>query len=104
MADARESVVTNAPREHMMVDMTSQPEQWTRWVEKTCAALDLDPSDVDIPLVHELSKNVSHEVTRPLAPVSSYILGIAIGRLIERGEVVDADARRELAQRIPLTD
>lgn len=85
-----------------MVDMTTQPEQWTRWVGQTCAALDLDPTDIDIPLVHELSKNVSHQVTRPLAPVSSYILGIAIGRLIERGVTVDAAARKALAARIPL--
>ena len=52
-----------------MVTMSTHPEQWTRWVEKACTALDLDPADIDIDLVHELSKNVSHEVTRPLAPV-----------------------------------
>ena len=87
-----------------MVTMSTYPEQWTRWVEKACTALDLDPADVDIDLVHELSKNVSHEVTRPLAPVSSYLLGIAVGRRLERGEPVDAAAQREIADRVPLTD
>lgn len=87
-----------------MVTMSTHPEQWTRWVENACTALDLDPADVDIDLVHELSKNVSHEVTRPLAPVSSYLLGIAVGRRLERGEPVDAAAQREIADRVPLTD
>ena len=85
-----------------MVGMASQPEQWTRWVERACAALDIDPSDVDIPLVHELSKNVSHQVTRPLAPVSSYVLGIAVGRALAEGRAVGADERAALADRIPL--
>lgn len=62
-----------------MGGMTSQPEQWNRWIEEACDALGLEPADVDVPLIHELSKNVSHQVTRPLAPVSTYILGIAIG-------------------------
>lgn len=85
-----------------MVGMASQSEQWTRWVERACAALDIDPSDVDIPLVHELSKNVSHQVTRPLAPVSSYVLGIAVGRALAEGRAVGADERAALADRIPL--
>lgn len=83
-------------------DLDAAHPDWDAWVERTCDALQLDADTVDIRLVHEVSKHVSHQVTRPLAPVSSYILGIAIGRAIERGETMDAAARQALADRIPL--
>lgn len=83
--------------------MSESPEQWRNWVEKTCAALDLDPALVDIDQIHDLSRDVAHQVERPLAPVSTFILGLAIGIRIGRGEADDPAVREDLAARIPLT-
>ncbi len=82
--------------------VTEPTEQWQAWVEKCCAALELDPALVDITEIHELSKNVAHEVQRPLAPVSTFILGLAIGARVGRGEPVDAAVRDDLVARVPL--
>lgn len=77
-------------------------KDWQEWVERACAALEVDSSLVDIGEVHEVSKDVAHQVQRPLAPVSTFILGLAIGARIGRGETVDDAVRSDLVSRIPL--
>lgn len=51
-----------------------------RWVAAAAAELDLDPSTVDVTVVLELARDVAHQVLRPGAPVSAYLLGLAVGR------------------------
>lgn len=51
-----------------------------RWVAAAAAELDLDPRAVDVPVVLELARDVAHQVLRPGAPVSAYLLGLAVGR------------------------
>ena len=91
----------NKPSGGVMPENTIERAQWEAWVTKASAALEIDPALVDITLVHELSRNVAHNVIRPLAPVSTYMLGIAVGRRLAAGEAVDEDVRRELAALIP---
>ncbi|MEH0984887.1 DUF6457 domain-containing protein [Micromonospora sp. CPCC 205556] len=50
------------------------------WVTAACAELGLDPADVPVPTVLELAKDVAHQVLRPGAPVTAYLLGVAVGR------------------------
>ncbi|SCG60123.1 DUF6457 domain-containing protein [Micromonospora coxensis] len=50
------------------------------WVTAACAELGLDPAAVPVPTVLELAKDVAHQVLRPGAPVSAYLLGIAVAR------------------------
>ncbi|SBT49602.1 DUF6457 domain-containing protein [Micromonospora auratinigra] len=50
------------------------------WVTAACAELDLDPAEVSVPMVLDLAKDVAHQVLRPGAPVSAYLLGVAVGR------------------------
>ncbi|MGB2567804.1 DUF6457 domain-containing protein [Micromonospora citrea] len=50
------------------------------WVTAACAELGLDPAGVPVPTVLELAKDVAHQVLRPGAPVSAYLLGIAVAR------------------------
>ncbi|GGK37909.1 hypothetical protein GCM10010124_33420 [Pilimelia terevasa] len=50
------------------------------WTEAACAELGLDPADVPITLVLQLAKDVAHAVTRPAAPVTAYLLGMAAAR------------------------
>ncbi|MEV7228475.1 DUF6457 domain-containing protein [Polymorphospora sp. NPDC051019] len=50
------------------------------WVTTACAELGLDPTEVDVPVVLDLARDVAHHVIRPGAPVTAYLLGLAVGR------------------------
>ncbi len=52
------------------------------WVAAACVELGLDPHDDAVPtgLVLSLAKDVAHQVVRPGAPVTAYLLGLAVGR------------------------
>ena len=49
------------------------------WMRDACAALGLDPSTVDRSLVLDLARDVARGVARPAAPLSAYVLGLAVG-------------------------
>lgn len=53
-----------------------------QWTEAVCAALGLDPvtDPMDTAAVLELAREAAHGVLRPAAPVSTYLLGLAVGR------------------------
>ena len=69
-------------------------ERWADWVEEACAAVGLDPEAVDVTAIHGLTKQIAHGFERSMAPVGSYILGMAVGRLQEQGRPVDIEALR----------
>jgi hypothetical protein len=50
------------------------------WVAAACAELGLTPAEVDVRVVLDLARDVAHHVLRPGAPVTAYLLGIAVGR------------------------
>ncbi|GAA4453622.1 DUF6457 domain-containing protein [Phytohabitans houttuyneae] len=52
----------------------------TEWTAAACAELGLDPDDANTKLVLDLARDVAHNVVRPGAPVSAYLLGLAVGR------------------------
>ena len=54
-------------------------ESWRAFVEDACARLGVDASRVDEHAILRLSRRVAHEGARPMAPVSTYILGLALG-------------------------
>lgn len=56
--------------------MTNAMDAWT---DAVCDALSLT-DDPQVALVLSLSKDVAHGVLRPAAPVTSYLLGLAVGR------------------------
>lgn len=52
-----------------------------RWAAAVCEATGLSPlGDDDQRLVLDLARDVAHGVLRPAAPVSTYLLGLAVGR------------------------
>jgi hypothetical protein len=57
------------------------------WIAAVRAELDVDP--VDTTLVLDLARDVAHGVARPAAPLTAYLLGLAVGR--------GADARQAAA-------
>jgi hypothetical protein len=68
-----------------------------RWTQAACAELGIDPAVADVRAILDLARDVAHQVDRPAAPLTAYLLGVAVGR----GEPVADAARRltELAER-----
>lgn len=51
------------------------------WVAEVRAALELTPAHPEEhKLVLDIARDVAHGVLRPAAPVSAYLLGLAVGR------------------------
>ena len=55
------------------------PEALNEWLEAATMELDLDATEVDIATVLDVAKHVAHEVARPAAPLSTFLLGVALG-------------------------
>jgi Domain of unknown function (DUF6457) len=50
------------------------------WAETVCDELGLDPAALDSRLVLDLARDVAHGVARPAAPLTAYLLGVAVGQ------------------------
>ena len=49
------------------------------WIVMVCRELGMDRNDVDERVVLDLAREVAHQVDRPAAPVTSFLLGVAVG-------------------------
>ena len=58
---------------------SQEPEVLDRWVVEAAELLGLDPQEVPIGTVLELARRVAHAVARPAAPVTTFLLGLAVG-------------------------
>lgn len=56
------------------------------WIDAVCLELGLDRGEIDRDMVLELAREVAHGVTRPAAPLTAYLLGLAVGRGAKPGE------------------
>ena len=50
----------------------------TAWMEELCGALGLD-LEVEIDAILDLARDAAHEVERPAAPVTTFLVGYAAG-------------------------
>ena len=60
------------------------------WAEALCAELGLDAAEGSQKVVLNLARVVAHTVDRPAAPLTAYLLGMAVGR----GEPLPETAQR----------
>jgi hypothetical protein len=60
------------------------------WAEALCAELGLDAAEGSQKVVLNLARVVAHTVDRPAAPLTSYFLGLAVGR----GQPLEETAQR----------
>jgi hypothetical protein len=69
------------------------------WTEAACAELGLDPAVLHTMTVLDLARDAAHHVARPAAPLTAYLLGVAVGQ----GRPLDEAAQRlsQLAARWP---
>jgi len=49
------------------------------WTEALCAELGLEPAEATQKTVLNLARVVAHTVDRPAAPLTAYLLGLAVG-------------------------
>ncbi len=47
------------------------------WIDAVCAELEIT-ADVDVTSVLDVARDAAHNVERPAAPVSTYLMGIAV--------------------------
>jgi hypothetical protein len=59
------------------------------WVAAACAELGLRPADITTKAVLDVARDVAHQVLRPGAPVSAYLMGVAVGRGADPSDVAD---------------
>jgi hypothetical protein len=50
------------------------------WINAACRELGLERGDIDQSLILDLARDVAHGVARPGAPLTAYLLGLAVGR------------------------
>jgi len=50
-----------------------------RWIEAACAELGVDRVNVDERAILDLARDAAHQVDRPAAPVTAFLLGLAVG-------------------------
>ncbi len=83
-------------------DLEAEQKRWQSWIDAVCADLDVPGELVDVAAIHDLSRQVAHGLARPLAPVSTFILGLALGLSLGEAGVsaVPPDLSARLAARI----
>lgn len=51
-----------------------------RWITAASADLGLDARPADARTILDLARDVAHNVDRPAAPVTAYLIGMAVGQ------------------------
>ncbi|WP_225078710.1 MULTISPECIES: DUF6457 domain-containing protein [unclassified Streptomyces] len=51
-----------------------------RWIARVAGELGVSRDALDRDGVLDVAKNVAHQVARPAAPLTTYLLGVAVGR------------------------
>jgi hypothetical protein len=50
------------------------------WLDDVARELGVDTAAVDIKSLLDLTRDVAHEVARPAAPLTTFLVGVAVGR------------------------
>jgi Domain of unknown function (DUF6457) len=61
-----------------------------RWAEVVCLEFSLPAESVDTRLILDMARDVAHGVDRPAAPLTAYLLGLAVAR----GHPLEASAAK----------
>ncbi|WP_052129340.1 DUF6457 domain-containing protein [Clavibacter michiganensis] len=72
----------------------TDPAVLEHWVDRVAALLELPAQEVDVSLVLDLARDAAHGIARPAAPLTTFLLGLAVGRAGGGA----ADARRLAAE------
>lgn len=56
------------------------PEALDEWLVAAAEELGLEPDEISIAVILDVAKHVAHGVARPAAPLSTFLMGVALGR------------------------
>lgn len=70
------------------------PQALDEWLAAAAAELGLDPNDVSIGTVLDVARDVAHGVARPAAPLSTFLLGVAVGRAEDPRAALESSAQQ----------
>lgn len=70
-----------------------QPSELDDWAARVQAELGLDDLNVDVGAVLDLARDAAHGVARPAAPLTTFIVGLAVGRGMPLADALAAVAR-----------
>jgi enoyl-CoA hydratase/carnithine racemase len=59
------------------------------WFEAACAELDVRADEATVRVILDLARDVAHQVERPAAPVTSFVLGLAVGAGMSLAEAAE---------------
>ncbi|HET8895872.1 MAG TPA: DUF6457 domain-containing protein, partial [Protaetiibacter sp.] len=62
-----------------MSNTPQSPESLDRWLTALATELGVDPASVPVGDVLDLARDVAHGVARPAAPLSTFLVGLAVG-------------------------
>lgn len=84
-----------------MTDAVDPMVQLTAWIDEAATALGLEPR-VPVQEILDVARDAAHGVVRPAAPVSTYLLGMAVARGADPAAA--AEVLKELAGRWSVTE
>ncbi|NLT30827.1 MAG: hypothetical protein GXX86_10275 [Propionibacterium sp.] len=70
--------------------MTEETKRLSEWIQELTAEIGLSDVELDEDSMHillDLARDVAHQVIRPATPITTYLLGIAVGRGASLGAV-----------------
>ncbi|MBC7441693.1 MAG: hypothetical protein H7311_04095 [Ramlibacter sp.] len=76
------------------------PEALDDWLAALAARLGLDPADIPVGTLLDVARDVAHNVARPAAPLSTFLVGLAAAR--NGGTATDIDRAAALATELAL--
>jgi Domain of unknown function (DUF6457) len=50
------------------------------WTAAVCTDLGLDPGVLDMKILLDVARDAAHGVARPAAPLTTYLVGVAVGQ------------------------
>ncbi|GAA1804784.1 NTP transferase domain-containing protein [Agromyces neolithicus] len=74
-----------------MPNTSQSPESLDRWLAALATELGIEPADVPIGEILDLARDVAHGVARPAAPLSAFVVGLAVGA--GNGSLAELSAR-----------
>jgi hypothetical protein len=70
------------------------------WIDELCDVLELEDVEVDESLVLDVARDAAHEVERPAAPITTFLLGYAAA--LRGGSVADVEELAARAQALAM--
>lgn len=70
--------------------MTEETKRLSEWIQELTAEIGLSDVELDEDSMHillDLARDVAHQVIRPATPITTYLLGVAVGRGASLGAV-----------------